>query len=95
MGCCKSRCCNDIVPVEIFEIPSNENLNLQNESYIEPQIDLSELKDKIICDFKRIFMQLQKGYKPDLEFLLEEISLIDYNLDNKEYIVQYYLNNNE
>ena len=39
--------------------------------------DLQELKDKVICEYERIIHQLECGIQPDLEFLLEEISLID------------------
>jgi hypothetical protein len=53
------------------------------------------LKDKIICEYKLIISKLEQGHKPDLEFLLEEISAVDLEneLDNREFIIQYYLNN--
>ena len=40
-------------------------------------LDIQELKDKVICEYERIIHQLECGIQPDLEFLLEEISLID------------------
>jgi len=42
-----------------------------------------------------IISELERGHKPDLEFLLEEISVVDLEneLDNREFIIQYYLNN--
>jgi hypothetical protein len=47
------------------------------------------LKDKIICEYKLIISKLEQGQKPDLEFLLEEISAVDLEneLDNREFIV--------
>lgn len=39
--------------------------------------EIQELKDKVICEFFKIIKQLECGIQPDLEFLLEEISLID------------------
>jgi hypothetical protein len=38
---------------------------------------------------------LEAGRRPNLEFLLEEISAVDLEneLDNREFIIQYYLNN--
>lgn len=44
-----------------------------------PQIedsDLSGLKNKIICEYEDIISKLECGIQPDLEFLLEEISLV-------------------
>lgn len=38
---------------------------------------ICELKDKAICNYTDILSQLECGQLPDLEFLLEEISLID------------------
>lgn len=45
-----------------------------------PKINLNELqslKDKIICEYYEILRQLECGIQPDIENLLEEISLID------------------
>ncbi len=39
--------------------------------------NLQELKEKVICEYFKIINQLECGTQPDLEFLLEEISLID------------------
>ena len=96
MSCCK--CCQPIIPIFEFEInndifiPNVEDIILP----IIPETDIDLLKDKIICEYKLIISELEKGYKPDLEFLLEEISVVDLEneLDNKEFIIQYYLNNN-
>lgn len=96
MSCCK--CCGPIIPIFEFEInndifiPNVKDINLP----IIPETDIDLLKDKIICEYKLIISELEKGHKPNLEFLLEEISVVDLEneLDNKEFIVQYYLNNN-
>ena len=96
MSCCK--CCRPIIPIFEFEInndifiPNVKDINLP----IIPETDIDLLKDKIICEYKLIISELEKGHKPNLEFLLEEISVVDLEneLDNKEFIVQYYLNNN-
>ena len=95
MSCCK--CCSPIIPIFEFDIsndifiPSIKDINLP----IIPETDIDLLKDKIICEYKLIISELERGHKPDLEFLLEEISAVDIEseLDNREFIVQYYLNN--
>lgn len=95
MSCCK--CCTPLIPIFEFElgddifISSVKDINLQ----ITPETDIGLLKDKIICEYKLIISELERGHKPDLEFLLEEISAVDLEneLDNREFIIQYYLNN--
>ena len=64
---------------------------------ILPETDIDLLKDKIICEYKLIISELEKGRRPDLEFLLEEISVVDLEseIDNREFIIQYYLNNKQ
>lgn len=67
-----------------FEFPiidSCGNISIVNNNDIEnnyqPTLDeLCELKRKIICDFQDIMNKLECGIQPDLEFLLQEISLI-------------------
>ena len=44
-----------------------------NNSYF----NLDELKEKTICNYLHILDQLECGIQPDLEMLLEEISLIN------------------
>ena len=39
--------------------------------------DLQGLKNKIICEFIGIIDNLECGIRPDLEFLLEQISLVE------------------
>jgi len=60
-----------------FEIkdPPKENPTIHLDIF--DNIDIQELKDKVICEYNRIIHQLECGIQPDLEFLLEEISLID------------------
>lgn len=95
MSCC--RCCNPIIP--IFEIPISDDIFISGSKDINlplvPETDIDLLKDKIICEYKLIINELEKGHKPDMKFLLEEISAVDLEneLDNREFIIQYYLNN--
>lgn len=75
-----NRCgCNPIQ--EPFEFPiKNVNLGsygikLQELFPITNNID--EFKEKIICEYLGIIDKLECGIQLDLEFLLEEISLVD------------------
>jgi hypothetical protein len=96
MSCCK--CCGPIIPIFEFEISNDifissvKNINIP----ITPETDIDLLKDKIICEYKSIISELEQGHKPDLKFLLEEISVVNLEneLDKREFIIQYYLNNN-
>jgi hypothetical protein len=45
--------------------------------------NIDELKNKIICEYLGIIDKLECGIQLDLEFLLEEISLVDI-LENGE-----------
>ena len=71
--------CNPIQYPYEFPILTNSENNFSN-IYIEdyyPNINnLCELKNKIICDFYSIINKLECGIQPDLEFLLQEISLV-------------------
>ena len=95
MGCCK--CCKPIIPIFEYNISDDifisgvKDINLS----ITPETDIDLLKDKIICEYKQIVSELEAGHRPNLEFLLEEISAVDLEneLDNREFIIQYYLNN--
>ena len=95
MACC--RCCNPIIENFEFELGNDIFIsnNLDIKIPIQPTTDIDFLKDKIICEYKLIISELEKGHKPDLEFILEEISVVDLEneIDNREFIVQYYLNN--
>lgn len=55
------------------------------------------LKDKVIKEFDDLIYYIKKGYRPDYEFILEEISFIDLiennDVDNALIALQYYLNN--
>ena len=60
---------------------------------------LNKLKKKVTEEFYKLIFQVRKGYKPDHEYILEEISFIelfqDRDLDDKLSLtaLQYYLNN--
>lgn len=61
-------------------------------------MDVDALKLKIIQDFSKFLCEVRKGYKPNYDFILEEISLVDIlqNCDSdKTFLItlQYYLNN--
>ena len=52
--------------------------------------DFDKLQNKIICDFKKVIKQLECGIQPDIEIILEEISLLfmngcGYNVAKKMY----------
>lgn len=60
---------------------------------------LNDLKRKVSEEFFQLMCRVRKGYKPDYEFILEEISFIDLiknrEIDDKLSLtaLQYYLNN--
>ena len=60
-----------------FEIKESSKSNPEIHLDVFDNLDIQELKDKVICEYNRIIHQLECGIQPDLEFLLEEISLID------------------
>ena len=74
-----TRCgCNPVS--EPFEFKIGDCNHSNNPSFIElfPQNNnLQELKDKVICEYLKIIDSLECGIHLDLEFLLEEISLIE------------------
>lgn len=96
MSCCK--CCPPIISNFEFDINSDILISIQQDIKlpIVPETDIDLLKDKIICEYKLIISELERGRKPNIEFLLEEISAVtlENELDNREFIIQYYLNNN-
>ena len=60
---------------------------------------LNNLKSKVAKEFSEFLCKVGKGYQPDYQFILEEISFIDL-IENKEIddnlsltALQYYLNN--
>lgn len=60
---------------------------------------LNDLKKKVSEEFFQLICRVRKGYKPNYEFILEEISFIDLiknmEIDDKLSLtaLQYYLNN--
>ncbi len=66
--------------------------NKLSNSYLSPDADV--LKQKVITEFKQLLKKIRKGYHPDYEFILQEISLIElWQLDNTDFFKQFYLNN--
>lgn len=69
--------CNPIQePFEFPIIDKNDDLDIHIEDYFPNQSNLCELKEKIIYDFCAIISKLNCGIQPNLEFLLEEISMV-------------------
>lgn len=64
-------------------------------SQIEDADAINKLKNKIICEYKRLIKLLNKGYKPDYQFIKDEMNFIDLQkeLDNQIFLLQFYLNN--
>ena len=61
-------------------------------SYLNQDVDA--LKYKVISEFKQLLKKIRKGYRPDYEFILQEISFIELQqLDNTDFFKQFYLNN--
>lgn len=58
---------------------------------------VNKLKKKVSEEFHTLLCKVRKGYKPDYQFILEEISFIDIQnkLDDNLSLtaLQYYLNN--
>ena len=60
---------------------------------------LNDLKKKVSEEFFQLMYRVRRGYKPNYEFILEEISFIDLiknrEIDDKLSLtaLQYYLNN--
>lgn len=58
-------------------------------------LNVDALKQKVIKEYNDIFKQLNRGYKPDLSSILDQLSFIElqYKIDNYIVISQK-LNNN-
>ena len=72
------QCCCKNEPEQI-EFPIEDcfkNQEIYIDDYYPDVKNLCELKQKIILDFLNIVNKLECGIQPDLEFLLQEISLI-------------------
>ena len=74
-----NRCgCNPVQEKFEFEIPKMILNNTYNIPELFPVVhNIDELKKKIICEYLGIINKLECGFQEDLEFLLEEISLVD------------------
>lgn len=67
-------------------------VNKLSNSYLNQNADA--LKQKVISEFIQLLKKIRKGYRPDYEFILQEISLIElWQLDNTDFFKQFYLNN--
>lgn len=57
---------------------------------------VNELENKVIREFECLLSRIKKGYSPNLEFLLEEISILDIykEIDTRLALtmLQYYIN---
>ena len=71
--------CNPIPEKIEFPIIDNTNYKFDYGVIIDNFEELCKLKCKIIKDFKDIVKSLECGIQPDLEILLQEISLIYMN----------------
>ena len=80
-----------------------ENYNINNCYNIDSDA-IRKLKERIISYFDKLLCLTEKGHKPNYEFILEIISLIDLyehklvDRDKLLFVIQYYLNkirNNE
>lgn len=96
MSCCR-KCCPPVISPWEFEITGGLILK-ETDAKIDlfPKTDIDLLKEKVICEYLKVITELEMGKRPSIEFILEEISAIDLEneLDNREFIIQYYLNNN-
>lgn len=76
-----TRCgCNPIPEPFEFKIQDSvrlNNLNGYSTELFSQQNNLQELKDKIIYEYLKVIDNLECGIHTDLEFLLEEISLVE------------------
>lgn len=68
--------CNCIPNSEQFEFEIPEENQIYISFNVQDNSNIDKLKRKIICEYLEIINKLKCGIQPDLEFLLEEISLI-------------------
>lgn len=75
--------CNAPIPEQIiFDIPDDKIQIINSSKIIIPNIDDSKiwcLKEKVIKDYLDILNKLECGIQPNIENILQEISLIDIN----------------
>lgn len=64
---------------DIFSLNNNKD-DLNEEVYLPTQsLCLDKVIEEAICEFKGILKRLECGIQPDLEDLLDKLSLIDIN----------------
>lgn len=77
---------------------NTRKLNLGTCSGIDSTL-VTQLKEKVICEFLKFLRSLEKGHNLDYEFILEEISLINLiddsqmSLEDALFYLEFYLNN--
>lgn len=73
------KCCNPIQEPFEFSIPCDKSIygNTKFPELFPLEHNICELKEKIIYEYLDIINKLECGIQEDLEFLLEEISLVD------------------
>ena len=64
------------IPLE-YEIPKKEDIKIIIKEC--KRFNSCSLKNKIIFEFTKVLNQLECGIQPDIELLLEEISLVSIN----------------
>ena len=75
-----------------------ENYSINNCYNIDSDA-IKKLKERVISYFNELLCLTEKGHKPNYEFILEIISLIDLyehklvDRDKLLFVIQYYLNN--
>ena len=81
------------------EINIIENYSINNCYNIDSDA-IKKLKERVISYFNKLLCLTEKGHKPNYEFILEIISLIDLyehklveDRDKLLFVIQYYLNN--
>ena len=68
--------CNKPI-LEQFEFPIQETNYSKIEPFYFENKNTTDLKENVICEFLHILDQLECGIQPNLEMILEEISLIN------------------
>lgn len=83
----RTNCGCSQIKYEPFEFNIIEKPKVYFGSTLLPNITnrIDELPNKIICDFKQIINKLECGIQPDIETILEKISLVYMNNCDYQY----------
>jgi hypothetical protein len=68
--------CNLIISEDNFHVKRHGCISFDSKL-------LGDLKTKVICDFKQLLKKIEKGYRLDYEFILEEMMLINLIEENE------------